>query len=411
MLKGFKILSVSHRHSKLDKLGQFLYSVKDKTVLSNQLELLKQNMKLDELMYLATCNRVMYFFYTTQAVNDDFIFELFQRVNPNIERSVLFGNDMRSFSFYEGEKAIDHLFKVSSSIDSMVVGEREILRQIRDAYEDCKTWQLTGDNIRLAMDTAVVTAKKIYANTKIGEKPVSVVSLAIQKMLETGMPDNPKILMIGAGQTNTLVTKFLRNHQLNNLIVYNRSLESAEKLVRIVGIGEPRALADIMDHDTGFDCLIVCTASTEPVVTTTMYQRLLGNAKSPKVVIDLSIPHNVAGDVATNFPMEYIEIDGLRSLAKENLKFRQMEVVHAKSLIADEIDNFHSLCKQRVLERAMQNIPTEIKAIKTHAMNEVFKKELATLDDDSRALLEKMMNYMEKRCIGIPMKAAKDALL
>jgi len=128
-------------------------------------------------------------------------------------------------------------------------------------------------------------------------------------------------------------------------------------------------------------------------------------------LIDLSIPHNISREVVTKNNTQYIEIEGLRVLANENLAFRRQEVVKAKELIQAEVKAFHPIYKQRKLERALQHIPKEIKAIKAHAMNEVFKKELDSLDDDTKALLERMMLYMEKRCIGIPMKAAKEAML
>ena len=108
--------------------------------------------------------------------------------------------------------------------------------------------------------------------------------------------------------------------------------------------------------------------------------------------------------------MNYIEIENLKSLAKENMAFRQNEISKAKEIIGERLIEFHKIHQQRQIEKAMRHVPQQIKAVKAHAMNEVFKKDLEQLDEDALEVLERVMNYMEKRCISIPMKAAKDSV-
>lgn len=407
MLGAFKILTVTHRRNKLNELGQFAIQAND-DALKAELEQLKSKFDLKEIMYLATCNRIMYFFFTPSSLTGNFQSDFLQAANPSISTSVLENLD-QYIDFYSGADAISHLLEVSASIDSLVVGEREILRQLRDAFNKCQEWGLTGDHLRLALKCTVESAKLIYSQTRIGEKPISVVSLAIQKLLEAKVSRNARILLIGAGQTNNLVSKFLVKHQFQNVQVFNRSLQKAADLASRFD-NRAYTLDQLAEWKEGFDCMIICTGSTQALIDPTLYQQLLGGETDEKVLIDLSIPNNISQSVVDQFPVNYIEIDDLRCLAKENLSFRVQEVAKAKELLEKQLTDFHTTYQQRQIEKAMHKVPSEIKAIKTHAMNQVFKKELDTLDKDTLELLERMMSYMEKQCIGIPMKAARSVV-
>ena len=136
----------------------------------------------------------------------------------------------------------------------------------------------------------------------------------------------------------------------------------------------------------------------------------MAEEKDEKIIIDLSIPNNVAEDVVASFNINYIPIEGLKSLAKINLSFREKEVTNACQLLEEHIAAFGIKTKHRRIERALHTIPAEVKAVRERAMTQVFNKEIETLDQDTRQLLERMMTYMEKKCTGIPMKVAKKAL-
>jgi len=405
MIKNYQILTITHRNTNLSELGKFVVQYAEEQELQSKLQQLKDQFDIGELLYLATCNRVMYFFHTNQHIDSNFIAAFFQKVNPSLSETELQILD-KNISFHEGDEALNHLYEVAASVDSLVVGEREILRQLRKAYDQCYQWNLTGDHIRLAMNSAVQNAKEVYAKTKIGEKPVSIVSLAIQKLLKSGLGKEARILMIGAGQTNHLVAKFLVKHEFSNVLVFNRSFEKAQQIAKMTG-GQARAFADLHSYNEGFDCLIVCTGSTSTLVNKTLYQSFLNGDKNKKLVIDLSVPHNVAKNIADDFDINFVDVENLRNLAKENIAFREKEVVLVKAMSAKNLEEFHIIYRQRQIERAMQRVPQKIKEVKSHAMNNVFKKELEILDESSLDLLERMMAYMERRCISIPMQVAK----
>ncbi len=409
MLEQLKILTVTHKRTSLKSIGDYVIKTADNEELEHRLHALKEQFALEGLFYLPTCNRVMYFLTVDRKLTRPFAQKFFSAVNPDLSEQQLKAIHKTAY-LLEGEAALEHFFDVAASIDSLVVGERQILRQMREAFDQCQAWKLIDDTLRLAMRYAVVAAKEVYSRTRIGDKPVSIVSLAVQRMLKAGVPKDARILLVGAGQTNALVAKFLAKHHYENVVVFNRTLHKAEALAETLN-GSARPLSGLPDYQGGFDCLIVCTGATRAVITPELFQRLRAGETERKVIIDLAIPHNVSPEVADSEAVHYIEIEGLRNLAKENLAFREEEVMRAKKLLAYHLAEFPMHLRQRQLEKAMRQVPEEIKAVKSRAMEVVFRNELETLDEQSRDLLERMMSYMEKKCIGIPMKAARSAVI
>ncbi len=187
MLERFKIITVTHKRISLKKIGDFVVHTPGEEPLSDRLQELKAQFGLEELYYLATCNRILYFFISDHLLDATFAARFLLAANPHLSNEVL-DNIEDAALLLEGMDALNHFYDVAASIDSMVIGERQILGQVRDAYDQCLSWGLTGDNLRLAIQHAIVAAKGIYSHTRIGEKPVSVVSLAIQQMMRSKLP-------------------------------------------------------------------------------------------------------------------------------------------------------------------------------------------------------------------------------
>lgn len=406
MLKNYRILTVTHKTTNTEDIADFIIPTDDKNVLAERLALLREKHGMSELMYLATCNRVLFFFTGKIQIDTPFIEDFFQSVNPNLaQRDTNYITT--NIQCFEGSAAIHHLYEIAASVDSMVVGEREIFRQLREAYEECRTYGLIGDNIRIAMRTIVEVGKEVYAKTRIGEKSVSVVSLAFRKLQENRVPKSARFMLVGAGKTNELFSKFMLKNAYTNTVIFNRSLPKAEAIAKELG-GEAYLLSELSDRKPDFDVMVVCTAAIEPIITKDIYQKI-NTDNTPKIVIDLSLPRNVSDEVVENFDVEYIDIEKLRQLAKENMAFRLNEVDKARKLIGKRVEEFKMRFRQRQIERAMSDVPTQIKAIKSHAVEHVFKNEIDKLNPEARELVERMMDYMEKRCISIPMVAVKDA--
>ena len=204
-LSSYKILTITHKSTPLKNIGNFvLPDLDSECALQDKLQTIQAALGMDELLYLATCNRVLFFFCSSEALSDCFLEKFESTVYPNLDTAIKLKD---SASVYSGKEAIKHLLEVASSVDSLVIGEREILRQLRDAYQRCSKVGSTGDSIRMAVQLAVEAAKKVYSTTRIGQKAVSVVSLAIRQLLAKNPPRDARILIVGAGQTNTLVGK------------------------------------------------------------------------------------------------------------------------------------------------------------------------------------------------------------
>lgn len=408
-MNTFRVITITHKTANINHIGRYVPSVyADATKLASKLHEVKEVLAIDELMYLVTCNRILFFFTGKQVVDQQFAVKLFQALDPHIPEHCLDGlKDV--VTTYNGLDCIQHLFEVASSLDSLVIGEREILRQLRTAYEFSRKQKLTGDSIRLAMKMAIPTAKQVYTQTKIGENCVSVVSLAMQQLLKQNLDQKTRFLIVGAGQTNNLVAKFLLKYNFTNFVVFNRSIANAQLLADKLN-GEAHSLDQLANYQQPFDVMITCTGATEPIITKEIYARLLNGDTSSKTIIDLAVPNDVDASVVQNYDVRYIEVEHLRELAAQNLDLRKQEAFRAKKIISERVNEFKILMRQRKVERAMSQIPREVKQIKSRAMQSVFHKEIAALDPGAQETLERIISYMEKKYISIPMRMARNVL-
>ncbi|MES2512590.1 MAG: glutamyl-tRNA reductase [Bacteroidota bacterium] len=405
-MNSFKIISLTHKLAPLELIGKLHL---DETHQQDYLGALKMRMELKELMFLSTCNRVEFVLNTESEITPSFLADVFYSINSRLTKEELSAL-IEKTTLYESDEALTHLFEVSASLDSLVVGEREIITQVRKAYEFCNLLGLTGDTIRLAIKQTIETAKRVYTDTDIAKNPVSIVSLAYRQLRSLGIKNNARIVFVGAGETNANMAKYLRKHEYANLTVFNRSLANAEKLARDLN-GKARELSHITDFKEGFDVLITCTGSQEPVITHDIYKSLIGTDTSKKVIIDLALPADVDSKVIELNDVIYIDIESLKKQAAENLLKREGEIEACKVIIASKVEEFKQLFNERKIELAFGEIPKQIKYIKETALNEVFAKEMNTLDSQGKEVLDKVLSYMEKKYNALAIKTAKKVFL
>ena len=409
MLEGYHCLTLTHREAPLETIGQLVLRNDADRTPELVLQQLKTQFDWEEVFYLATCNRVLFFYYQAVPAKGVEPATLVALLRPDLpaQKQAETASYIRQIN---GGEAIQHLLEVASSMDSLVIGEREVIRQMREAFEQSRDWGLTGDHLRLLMRFTIETAKSVYSQTGIGEKALSVVALAFREMEKHGLHRDQRILLVGAGQTIALVAKFLDKSGFRNTAVFNRSLDKAEAVAEYLG-GKAYPLEALASYQQGFDVMIVCTGAAIPIITTDLYQRLLANETGPKTVVDLAVPNNVAKSVVANFPMHYIQIEGLRDAARENLAYREKEREKAAVLIQDKIYEFRQRWHERQVERSMYPIAEAIKAVREKAVSEVFGKDFDQLDPAAQELVHRMLAYMEKKCVAIPMKAVKEIVL
>jgi glutamyl-tRNA reductase len=409
-VKQYKVVTITHKTTKVNRLKDYLLTDDDDTDYPiHRVEQLKSTFQLTELLYLNTCNRVTLFFTCDYKLNEEFLERLFLFINPSLNKELIQLHVSKAM-VYEGKDAIRHLFGVVASLDSLVVGEREILGQIKYAYQKAKEFNLSGDSIRLAIEQSIVFAKKIHTETKIGEKPISVVSLAYRSLLEKTLNPNSKIIIIGAGQTNNLMANLLVKNHYEQVTVYNRTLSKAEDLASRFKAGKAMPLESLPNHQESFDIIISCTGSNHTILHESIFNKIHPN-NNKVTIVDLAVPQDIDKTI-TQLPfVEYIDIVSLEQKAKENLQFRKNEMYKAEAILEDFINTFAELVKERKLELALSNIPSEVKEIKTIALEKAFKKDIDTLDDYAKDILYKVMGYMEEKYTALPFKASKESLL
>jgi len=405
-LEYLKVIAFTHHHIDLKSLGKLV--ICDQS-LDSRLKNVQSELPVSEIFYIGTCNRVEFVFLTKEKTDKEFVTRFLTVLDMGLPPEFM-ERFLDSVSVYENEEAFNHLLRTSCSLESLVVGEKEILAQIRRAYENCRDAGFTGDYMRMIMERVVKTAKEVYTHTNISKNPVSVVSLAYRKLKELNMCGNSRILIIGAGETNQNIAKYLNKHKYSNFSIFNRTLSKAETLAEELN-GKAYPLAALEDFNEGFDVIITCTGSTEAIITEELYAKLLNGETGKKVIVDLAIPNDVTPAVIHNNLVHYIEVESLKEVARKNIQERYNELVHAEEIISNNITEFFSVLKQRRIELAMQEVPRKIKEIKNTAINGVFADEISQMDEASREVLERVMNYMEKKYISVPMVMAKEILV
>ena len=405
-MKYLKVIAFTHKHVDLKDLGKFVIC---NETLASCLNSVKARFDIPEIFYVGTCNRVEFVFTTEQTLNNEFVKDFVQALNLPIPKEQL-ENFISQVSVFEDIEALNHLLRISCSLESLVVGEKEILTQIRKAYETCRVAGFTGDYLRLVMSRVVKTAKEVYTNTAIARKPISVVSLAYRKLRELNMCTNARVLIIGAGETNKNLSKYLQKHKFSNFAIFNRTLAKAEILAAELN-GKAFSLQDLKNYKEGFDVIITCTSSTEPIITSEIYQSLLNGDSSKKVIVDLAVPNDTCCEVLNKNPLTFIEVHGLQEIANSNLQERYEELIFAERIIEQNIQEFKPVLRQRRVEIAMREVPEKIKEIKNIAINRIFADEIESMDDNSREVLAKVIDYMEKKYISVPMVMAKEILI
>lgn len=406
-LANLTVVAFTHKTVFLNDLGKLVVAPDEQLLRLKALR--EASNHVSEIFYLATCNRVCFVMVGNQVMDNKNLFEVLHAFYPPYSQEQL--RSLVDFAqIFRGKDAVSHLLQVASSMDSMVLGEREIARQLRQAYEQCRDWGFTGDFLRLLMRVVVKAAKEVFTETRIAEKPISVASLAVRKLTEANLNTHAKILVVGAGETNTLVTKYLVKMGFKNFTVFNRTVSKAIALAKEIK-GDAKPLSDLGSFNQSFDALITCTGATTPIINKELWTQLSTKATANLQIVDLALPNDVDQEVITELGNRYISIAGLKNEVDANLAFRSHEMQHANQIIEKNLAEYLEMLRIRNVELAMSDFPKQVKAIRTKTTTEVFSKEYALLDDKTKSLVDKMLGYMEKKCISVPMKIAKENLV
>ncbi|MGK0358619.1 MAG: glutamyl-tRNA reductase [Bradymonadia bacterium] len=288
-----------------------------------------------EAVIISTCNRV----------------EIYATLEPNTPPSRL-AEVLRSETGlalqvdehvyqHEGEAAIRHLFRVASSLDSMVVGEPQILGQLKAAFEACRALSLTGPLLSRAVERAFSVAKRVRTETGIARSVVSISSVAVDLARQIfGKLDGRTAVLVGAGEMGELAARHLLQAGVSELLVANRSVESAVKLASTLG-GNPRGLDELPRLLVEADIVITSTGARTFLVERKMMAKALKARKyRPIFLIDIAVPRNIDPSLHTLDNVFVYDVDDLQSIAEENLEGRLREAHLAEQLVDAEAQKF-----------------------------------------------------------------------
>ncbi|UQZ86726.1 Glutamyl-tRNA reductase [Paenibacillus konkukensis] len=309
---------------------------------------------------------------------------------------------------YENEKAIEHLFRVTSGLDSMVIGETQILGQIRDAFllaQQCKT---TGILFNTLFKQSVTLAKRAHTETGIGENPVSVSYAAVELGKRIfGSYDHKKVMIIGAGKMSELTVKHLYANGADKVIVVNRTLSRAQELA-----GKFEGVAGSMDKLLVYleevDIVISSTGSADIVLTKEQVAAVLQKRRSrPLFMIDIAVPRDLDSAIGELPNVFLYDIDNLQSIVNNHLQERRKAALVIEDMIVDEMAAFDQWTRTLGVRPLIQALQTKASSIHEETMDSLLKK-LPDLDERELKVIRKLTKSIVNQMLRDPVNRIKE---
>jgi glutamyl-tRNA reductase len=295
---------------------------------------------LEEAVVISTCNRSeLYGVPGDLSASATEAMEEYFTSFHQIPRSELHGRLYR----WSGPEAVRHLYRVAAGLDSMLLGEAEILGQLRSAYSQALDHGATGPILNRMFQGALEVGKRVRSETEVGARPMSV-ALAGVKLAERvfGNLKGHSALILGAGAVAEQVVEHMRARGIGNLRVVNRSFDRAAELAQRVG-GEAVAW-ESLETELGLpDILVTSVTASGPILTRSILERALAARSGRSMfVVDLAVPRNVAEDAAGLYNLYLYNIDDLGEIVAQNKKARESEIPRVEAIISEHIDKFEA---------------------------------------------------------------------
>lgn len=328
-------VGLNHRTAPVETRERF--AIPSSEIVSS-LHLLIGDGIIRETAILSTCNRVE--IYAVCARVTDAINAIFNLLK---DRSGISSIDRKAFYTHEFPSSIQHLYEVCSGLDSMVIGETEILGQVKESYRLAHEAHRTGLALNKLFQTAFSVAKDTRSHTRIGMGSISVGTVAVDLAGQIfGDLANRTILLVGAGEMGETTARNLKSRGARSLIVSNRSYDRAIKLAESL---EGRAVhwEDWYEECERADIVISSTAASQPVITRKKLEPVIrGRAGAPLFLIDIAVPRDIERDVSQLGGVYLYDIDDLQVIADQNLAMRQKEIATCKQIIRGHVDQYES---------------------------------------------------------------------
>lgn len=328
------VVGINHKTAPVEVREKFSFSPKE-LVEANRL--LKANASLAENLILSTCNRVEIYAVANHDRDCMSGIKGFLSAFHNMKVS---DHDDKLY-IHKGKSAVGHLFKVASGLDSMVVGEMEILSQLKNAYRDAKLSMATGKVLNRLFEKAFNTAKAVRTDTFIARGTVSVSSAAsrLAKKILGDLKDKTAMI-IGTGVIGEQLIVYLRKNGIGRILVANRTLEKAKDLAEKFGAAA-LAFEDFTERMAEVDIVIASTGAPHCIIRKDDIASLMPRRKQrPLFIIDLAVPRDVEAQVNTIDNVYLYDIDDLQKIVDGNISLRKNELDNCSRIIDTAADRF-----------------------------------------------------------------------
>ncbi len=364
------------------------------------------NMKVDEAVYIATCNRVEVYITSpdANAAVDQLVGALEEyadSMQDNLETMVY-----RKYS----RDAVEHLLTVASSLDSMVVGENEIIGQIKDSYRNAVQHRMTGTVLNKLFHQAFKTAKRVRTETEISRNPLSVAYIATElarKIFDDLSKRNA--LLVGAGEMGELILKYMTKYNLKEITIANRSLHNAERIAGDINRDAHIIPLDDIAHVAGTVDIIITSVSAQGyVITKEMTEEITRQRGSrPLFMIDIAVPRNIDPAIAEKHSIFLYNVDDLEKIADENLKSRLKEMELASALIQSDVDEFMDWYEELEVVPVIVKLQKSFETIRKNELRKYRRRKLKHLSDEDFALVEELTGQIMTKTLHNPIMNLK----
>ena len=356
---------------------------------------------INSCVIISTCNRTEFYMSCTKsdiAVNA--FSSCFKYPLKDIEAHLYIKN---------GLDCIEHLFAVASGLDSMVLGEAQILGQVKSTYEISKQQKVLDNILDRLFQSTFRVAKSVRSDTDIGKNPVSIANSAVTLSKQIfGKLSQQNILMISAGATAELLLRYISKHAYHKLSICNRNLDNAQKLAKQFNCGS-FDLKDLSSKIADFDLIFTATSSKNPIIDCDMIKQALKQRKHrPMVIIDLAVPRDVEFGVKKFNDIFYYAIDDLQKVISQNIHNRKLSAIQAKQIVTAEAESFLYWLKGQQHTQLIHNFQKETAKIRKHSLDKALKQ--LKNGTDAEEVLYYLANNLTNKLNHAPVKAIRTAI-
>lgn len=371
-------------------------------ILDNTLKNLRSVRDISEAAILSTCNRTEFYCHTQ---NDDqsplinWIAEI-QQLQPTEFTPYLYS--------YKDIQSIRHMFRVACGLDSMILGEPQILGQMKTAYHAANQAGTLGKNLSKLFHHTFSTAKKVRTDTAIGSSPVSVAFAAVQLAQQIfDKLSEQTALLIGAGETIELTARHLHQHGIGRIIIANRTYDKAHALAMQFN-GFAIALSEIPDHLPEADIVVSSTASQLPILGKGRVESAIKKRKhKPMFMVDLAVPRDIEAEVEQLSDVYLYTVDDLQNTINQNMDSRRRAAEQAEEIIDTQVEHFLAWLRSQGAQETIRDYRTQAEITR----DEVLQKALAQLNSGASAdeVLQRLAHTLTNKLIHTPCSQLREA--